>query len=66
MWIVRLPVGRDQHCIYGPIADRGEAERFAAYLSAEVDPAFVEPLCSPLGDLLTWREHVKSRDLPSA
>lgn len=43
---------------FGPFDHHGDAARFAAYLTQEVDPADVLPLCSPVRDLLNWREHV--------
>lgn len=61
---------------YGPFDDddRPVAERFAAYLTAEVDPAKVVPTdevlaskrpvrwCSALRELLAWYEHTKGGD----
>ncbi|GAA4924318.1 hypothetical protein GCM10023334_028920 [Nonomuraea thailandensis] len=56
MWIVRLV---EQRMPYGPFTDEQEAHQFARYLSAEVDPAVVERLCSPMGELLSWYGQVK-------
>lgn len=55
MWIVRLV---EQRMPYGPFTDEEEARAFARYLTAEVDPAEVERLCSPVGELLSWRKAV--------
>ena len=49
---------REQGSVFGPFDHRPTAARFAEYLTAEVDPADVRPLCSPVADLLGWREHV--------
>lgn len=43
---------------WGPFDDRGTAEEFALYLNAEVDPAEVKPMQSPVRDLLGWRRGV--------
>lgn len=59
-WIVRLT---DQGCEYGPFTDRQTADGFAAFLTAEVDPAEVLPdgpnpigLMDPVRELLAWRD----------
>jgi len=49
---------REQGTAYGPFSHHSTAVQFAAYLTAEVDPADVCGLCSPVEDLLTWREHI--------
>ncbi|NUW45595.1 hypothetical protein [Nonomuraea rhodomycinica] len=59
MWIVRLP---EQRIPFGPFTDEQEAQRFAAFLTAEVDPAVVERLCSPATELLNWRDHLNGGD----
>lgn len=41
---------------YGPFNTREQAEEFAAFLAAEVDPAYVTVLRSPVTELLGWRE----------
>ncbi|WP_219466910.1 hypothetical protein [Nonomuraea rhizosphaerae] len=61
MWIVRLT---EQRAAYGPIEDRAVADRFAVFLTVEVDPALVElldeqaaePLLDPVTELLNWRD----------
>ncbi|MCK2219753.1 hypothetical protein MF672_039050 [Actinomadura sp. ATCC 31491] len=57
-WIVRLPVNDNHHACYGPFTDEEEANKFAAFMTAEVDPAFVEPLCTAASELLAWRTNV--------
>lgn len=57
MWIVRLV---EHPGPYGPFTDKPQAQRFADYLTAEVDPAIVERLLSPLNEVLNWRDHVKA------
>lgn len=47
---------------FGPFVSRVEAERFAAFLTAEVDPAEVRMLCSPVLELLNWRDHLASAE----
>ena len=54
----RVVVLREQGTVFGPFGDHGEAARFAAYLTEEVDPAEVRLLCSPALDLLNWRDMV--------
>lgn len=56
MWIVRLT---EQRVPYGPFDDEGQAQRFADFLSAEVDLALVERLASPVTELLNWRDATK-------
>lgn len=53
MWIVRLT---DHPGPYGPFTNEQQARRFADFLTAEVDPAIVEPLFSPLNEVLNWRD----------
>jgi hypothetical protein len=43
--------------VFGPFATRVEADRFARFISDEVDPAQVRALCSPVVELLNWRDH---------
>lgn len=47
---------------YGPFTDREEAERFAAFVTAEIDPAEVRRLLSPVAGLLAWRDLVLKGD----
>ena len=44
----------EQQMVYGPFDDRPEAQAFADYLAAEVDPATVQDLRSPTSELLGW------------
>lgn len=55
---LHVVVLRDQGTVYGPFTDETEAAEFADYLTEEVDPAQVRPLCSPTGDLLAWRRSI--------
>lgn len=57
-WIVRLT---DHPGPYGPFSDPEQARRFADFLTAEVDPAIVEPLLSPLNEVLNWRDATQER-----
>ena len=45
--------------VFGPFTDREDAERFAAFATAEIDPARVVPLLSPVAELLNWRDMTK-------
>jgi hypothetical protein len=58
MWIVRLT---EQRMPYGPFTNAEEAQRFADFLTAEIDPAVIEQLCSPATELLNWRDAMKER-----
>lgn len=50
-WIVRLG---EQGVCYGPFTDEDVATGFAAYLTAEVDPASVVRLSEPVTELLSF------------
>lgn len=56
LWCVILRSGDrpDDNICYGPFPDQQTAERFAAFLTAEVDPATARPLESPVSELLAW------------
>jgi len=45
--------------VFGPFSDREDADRFAAFATAEIDPARVVPLLSPVAELLNWRDMTK-------
>jgi hypothetical protein len=62
MWIVRLT---DQPGAYGPFDDRASADRFADFLTVEVDPAHIEQLRDPVTELLNWRDRQQERTRPS-
>ena len=51
LYIARLT---GQRIPYGPIIGQHAAARFAAFLTAEVDPADVERLRDPVAELLGW------------
>lgn len=64
MWVVAFKDGEGTP--YGPLPNRDIAERFAEFVTAEVDPAvaqwlstYREPdtLQSPVRALLDWRDH---------
>ena len=59
MWVVVL----GSHMAYHASAcwvftDRDVAERFAAYVTREIDPAQVIKAMDPVSELLNWREHI--------
>lgn len=62
MWVVICMSGANNRC-YGPFDNPDLAERFARYLSDEVDPAGVFPVHSPTAELLTWRDQVHRKGL---
>lgn len=45
---------------WGPFGDRDEAIRFAAFVTAEVDPASVITLQSPVAEALNWRDMIRA------
>ena len=57
LWVVVLDTGGESGPrIYGPFQDQFPARDFAAFLTAEVDPATYHPLRDPTGELLGyWR-----------
>lgn len=57
-------VATESGTVFGPFASRPEAERFAAFITEEVDPAVVRVLCSPTLELLNWRDHHAPKGSP--
>jgi hypothetical protein len=55
-WAVVLRTGDrpDDYYVYGPLCSKNNAERFAKYLTAEVDPAWALEVHSPMTELLNW------------
>lgn len=51
---------KESGTVFGPFG-RTEAGRFAEFLTTEVDPAEVRMLCSPVLELLNWRDNVAVR-----
>lgn len=49
-----------QKAAWGPFEKRGDAEQFAEFVTAEIDPAEVRTLSSPVGELLAWRNVIKA------
>jgi hypothetical protein len=47
---------KEQGVMWGPFATREEAGEFAEFVTAEIDPAEVRTLSSPVGELLAWRK----------
>lgn len=54
-WVVILSAGPEGGIPYGPFTSENLAKAFARFLTDEVDPARVEKLRSPAGELLNWR-----------
>lgn len=42
--------------VFGPFRSRTEAGRFAEFATTEIDPAEVRLLCSPVLELLNYRD----------
>jgi hypothetical protein len=63
MWAVVLGSHQPYHAsacwIFG---DQDTAERFAAYVTAEIDPAQVLKAQDPVQELLNWREHIALKE----
>jgi hypothetical protein len=58
MWVVILTSHLPHHVsACWVLDDEDEAKRFAAYVTAEVDPAVVCKALSPAAELLGWRDH---------
>lgn len=67
MWIVLLPSSSIGPKAYGPFDSSGLAEKFAAFVTAEIDPAVVVPLTLPIWELLAWRDAMRGdSDLDAA
>jgi hypothetical protein len=47
---------------WGPFGSREDAGKFAEFVTAEIDPAEVRTLSSPVGELLAWRKMLKEMD----
>ena len=64
-WVVVL----GSHDRYRSVAcwvfdDQATAERFAEYVTREIDPAEVHMALDPVAELLTWRENQLGSDSP--
>lgn len=51
-----------QEVTWGPFGKRGDADQFAEFVTAEIDPAEVRTLCSPARELLAWRNVAKAEE----
>lgn len=60
MWVVVLGSHLRYHsaACWGPFTDQAAAERFAAFITAEVDPAQAIRVMDPVSEALNWREHI--------
>lgn len=45
------------HHVWGPFTTRPDADRFAAFVTAEIDPCVVVPTWDPIAELLNWHEN---------
>lgn len=59
-WCVLLNTGTD-FVVYGPM-DVVEAEGFAAFMTATVDPAAPRPMRSPTREMLAWHQSELDRN----
>jgi hypothetical protein len=57
MWAVVMIREGKQPVVWGPMAGDAAAE-FAAFATAEIDPAFAVPLTDPVAELTGWREAI--------
>jgi hypothetical protein len=58
MWAVILGSHQPYHASACWIfSEQDVAERFAAYVTAEIDPAQVVKALDPVSELLTWRDN---------
>lgn len=53
---------KGQQVAWGPFVSREGADGFAAFVTAEIDPAEVRTLSSPVGELLAWRKAAQEWD----
>lgn len=60
-WVARID---EQRTCYGPFADQEHAQRYADFLTAEVDPAVVERLVAPIDDCDPWYDVAVRRATP--
>jgi hypothetical protein len=65
-WVVILGSHKQYHSsacwVFG---DQDTAEQFAAYVTAEIDPAQVVKALDPVSELLIWREnHLPGQESP--
>jgi len=60
MWVVVLGSHLPYHssACWGLFSDQAVADAFAAYITAEFDPARAIRVIDPVSELLTWREHI--------
>lgn len=59
MWVVILGSHQPYHAsACWVFTDQAVAERFAAYVTREIDPAQVVKALDPVSELLNWREHI--------
>jgi hypothetical protein len=60
MWVVVLGSHLRYHsaACWGPFPDEESATRFAAFITAEVDPAKALRVMEPTAEVLNWREHI--------
>lgn len=65
MWVVVLGSHLRYHssACWGPFADQESADRFAAFVTAEVDPAESLRVMDPASEVLNWRDMVAPRIL---
>lgn len=55
-WIVTT-TDRLQLYAWGPFPDKEQADKFASFVTAEIDPAESRPLRSPLNELLSYYDY---------
>jgi hypothetical protein len=65
MWVVVLGshLPYRQSACWGPFDSQAAADRFAAFVTEEIDPAQAIRVTGPASELLTWREDIVPRML---
>ncbi len=60
MWVVILGSHLPYHssACWGPFADQAAAERFARFVTDEIDPATAHRVMDPASEVLNWRASI--------
>lgn len=60
-WVVTLDLGGGNVNVYGPMAEK-DAQAFAEFMTAAVDPAVARPLKPALAEMLAWQRREIDRN----
>lgn len=61
-WIVRCDHGCETYSYYGPFGDEPSAQRFAEFVTAEIDPATVHEMCDPVNEFMGYWRSLKDEE----